>query len=195
METKSQNRFRLAPKESPTPTFPIAGAIANNVILAPLGGDTALEPMFEGAADYRPTLSVGELKSVRLRTSGYDDPQLEVSEFNDAAEPELTAPPMLTQAKALKFTPIAPPPATLAPPCDALRPTPVALRTPRMVASTLRTKLILRTDPNKPAIKLKTTDPTVAGKSVTSTPIATRPVQPHLSRRSQYRLRRLASQR
>jgi hypothetical protein len=176
METKPQNRFRLAPKESPTPTFPVAGAIANNLILAPVGGDTALEPMLEGAADYRPTLSVGELKSVRLRTSGYDDPQLEVSEFDDAVEPEAPAPPILTQAKALKFTPKAPPAAKLAAPCDALQPTPAALSTPRMVASTLRTKFILGPNPNKPAIKLKAPEPTVAVKSVTSTPIATKPV-------------------
>src|SRR5689334_20663135 len=108
METKPQNRFRLAPKESPTPTFPTAGAVASHLFMAPVEGRVPLEPLSEPAVDFQPTLSIGELKTIKLRTSGYDDPQLETIDVDTAPEPETPAPPMQTAPRPLKFTPKAP---------------------------------------------------------------------------------------
>src|SRR5947209_6780085 len=106
METKPQNRFRLAPKESPTPAFPIAGAIPSNQILAPVDGGIPLEPVGESAADFELTLAVNELRSVKLVTSGYDDPELTVGPYSEPGEePQNAAPPMASEPKQVVFAP------------------------------------------------------------------------------------------
>ena len=75
-DLKPQSRFRLAPKENHSPTFPVAGAIANHLFLSPSEGGISLEVRYEEAIAFEDRLALGELSQAGLTTTGYDDPDL-----------------------------------------------------------------------------------------------------------------------
>lgn len=175
------NRFRLAPKESQTPTFPVAGPIASHLIVTAVEGSFPLDAQTEDAIAVLGPISVDGVRAAALSTSGYDYQELNELESEVPAQPP---------GPSIDRTPMAVPIEAMAP----KRPTPMAgygpilgagtpLTTPRVVTNTLHTKFVLGPNPNKPAappapaIAVKPVQSTPApGKPIVQTPVAAKPV-------------------
>jgi hypothetical protein len=197
LDQTQTNRFRLAPKESPLPTFPVAGPLASTLFLGPVDGGIELQCAAERALDFESPLATGELYAVRLATSGYDDPELSATAYVHVEE-EITAPaPAAHEPKRIEFHAVPPAANQMLPPLGALSSADVPLTAPKMAASTLRTRFVLGPNPNKkvappvapapqaaapaklaPSINAKPVQTTpVQQKTVQSIPVVTRPVQ------------------
>lgn len=91
-DQKSQNRFRLAPREQAGPKFPMAGPMDGRDFLH-LAGDVPLEPYSLDVVHFPVALSLSELSLSTLTTTGFEGLDELIAEHSPApveavAEPE-----------------------------------------------------------------------------------------------------------